>query len=507
VISIMSLRILSVLVLLLLAAAPDAAEAQPLRLVIAIDESVYGGPVTGRILVFFSPTEDPEPRFGGPLSALEPVVAIDVVDFGRDDVAVIDVANWSRPEALSFPGPLRRLPPGRYFVQALVDTSRTVRDFNQATGNLYSDVEEHDIHPMESGTIRLTARHVIEEEKPQDTEWVELAELRSEMLSVFHGWEVTHRAGVILPPGYHDNPDAEYPVAFVIPGFTGRHTLAWRWIEGPQGALWRSGEWPMPMIRVVLDPDLPLGHHKFANSANMGPVGDALVQEFIPYLEQRYRMAGEPHGRFVTGHSSGGWSSLWLQVAYPDFFGGTWSTAPDPVDFRAFQIVNAYGDRNAYWDGHGYPRPSMRQDNDIVLTIREENYYEYVLGQGGQWGTWFAVFGPRGADGQPVLPWHPLTGEIDHDVVETWRPYDIRMKLEENWADLGPRLQNKLHIVMGAEDNFYLELAMEMLKAFLDRQEHGGYVQIVPGDHGSILTPELQLRINQEMAARWRGEE
>ena len=96
------------------------------------------------------------------------------------------------------------------------------------------------------------------------------------------------------------------------------------------------------MIHVMLDPSCRTGHHVFADSANNGPFGRALVEELIPHIEARFRGLGKPAGRFLTGHSSGGWSSLWLQTTYPDFFGGTWSTAPDPVDFRDFQKINLY---------------------------------------------------------------------------------------------------------------------------------------------------------------------
>ena len=90
------------------------------------------------------------------------------------------------------------------------------------------------------------------------------------------------------------------------------------------------------MINVYLDGSCPMGHHEFADSANDGPWGQALTKEFIPYLESKFRMDAVPSGRLLTGHSSGGWSTLWLQVNYPEVFGGTWSTSPDPVDFRSF---------------------------------------------------------------------------------------------------------------------------------------------------------------------------
>jgi hypothetical protein len=60
----------------------------------------------------------------------------------------------------------------------------------------------------------------------------------------------------------------------------------------------------------------------------------------IPEFDKQFRSVAAPTARFLTGHSSGGWSSLWLQVAYPEQFDGVWSTSPDPVDFRDFQRID-----------------------------------------------------------------------------------------------------------------------------------------------------------------------
>ena len=59
-----------------------------------------------------------------------------------------------------------------------------------------------------------------------------------------------------------------------------------------------------------------------------------------PLHRSRISYVADPRASFVGGHSSGGWSSLWLQVAYPETFGGVWSTSPDPVDFRDWQGTN-----------------------------------------------------------------------------------------------------------------------------------------------------------------------
>ena len=137
---------------------------------------------------------------------------------------------------------------------------------------------------------------------------------------------------VLLPDGYRGDRQRRYPVLYVIPGFSGSHFAALTAAAANPTDI--AG---IDMLYVVLDPSCRLGHHVFADSENNGPVGQALIAELIPHLEKKYQALGVPAARFLTGHSSGGWSSLWLQVTYPEFFGGVWSTSPDPVDFRDFQ--------------------------------------------------------------------------------------------------------------------------------------------------------------------------
>src|SRR5699024_7166890 len=111
----------------------------------------------------------------------------------------------------------------------------------------------------------------------------------------------------------------------------------------------QKGEIP-PMIWVFLDESSPRGTHEFADSVNNGPWGTALTTELIPQLESTYRMDGDVDGRFLTGHSSGGWATLWLQTRYPKVFGGTWSTSPDSSDFHDFTGPDLYAtDANVYY--------------------------------------------------------------------------------------------------------------------------------------------------------------
>jgi hypothetical protein len=167
--------------------------------------------------------------------------------------------------------------------------------------------------------------------------------------------------------------------------------------------------------------------------------------------------------------------SLALQVFYPDHFNGAWAHCPDPVDFRAYELINIYKDANAYVNARGFERPAAREVNgDVRYTVRHECRLETVLGRGDRWtlsgkdwASWNAVYGPRGADGLPKPLWDGKTGKIDRSVLDRWKQYDLRLVLENNWAVLGPKLRGKLRIWVGEADDFFLNNAVHLLDASL----------------------------------------
>ena len=120
------------------------------------------------------------------------------------------------------------------------------------------------------------------------------------------------------------------------------------------------------------------------NSANLGPYGDAIMHELIPYVEERFRGIGEGWARFTYGGSTGGWEALAAQVLYPDEFNGCFAACPDPIDFRAYTVVNIYEDDNAYClteDWKRTPRPGHRDAlGHVSATLEQMNTRELVLG-------------------------------------------------------------------------------------------------------------------------------
>ena len=457
--------------------------------------AIHKEPFTGRVYLFTS-SKSSEPRFGPNWFSPEPFFAQDVTDWQPDTDIVFGPETADR--ILGFPKSFSEWKPEAGKIQAVIRFNPWEREVGRGPGNGYSQPVEIEADQTEIPEPLLVNR-LVPPATFSESRWVRLVSIKSVLLSGFHNRPVMMRAAVILPASYYIDKDRRYPTIYTIPGFSGTHRSAQSMKEpiaedNPQG---------VEFLRVILDPSSPLGHHVFADSANNGPWGRALINELIPEIDRRVRTVPEPSARFLTGHSSGGWSSLWLQVMYPETFGGTWSTAPDPVDFRDFQVIDIYrpGEK-MYVAADGTRRPIARKSKDeAALWFGDFDHMEEVLGPGGQLHSFEAVFSPRGPDGKPLRLWNRQTGEIDPAVAKAWEDYDIRLILERNWESLGPLLRGKLHVFMGDADTFYLEGATKLLKEALSNLGSDAVVEIHEDkNHGSLLTPELRTRIRREMA-------
>jgi len=480
-----ALALLSLLLITLSLTAQD--QSSKPQFTVTFSREVSDKPFTGRILIMLGRSGEPRngPNWFGPL----PFFAKDVKDVKPGEPVVIG------NEAIGFPGPLAQLPAKEYVVQAVLDVDQAnSHRIGSAPGNGYSAPVTATLDPSKGFNIALNIDKVAKESPFRETDRIKLVEIESKLLSEFHGKPIKMRAGVKLPKSFTESKDKKYPVIYEIPGFGGNHRSV--------GSDRLTSQLPVEMIYVVLDPDCRTGHHVFADSANNGPYGQALIEELIPEIEKRFRGIGKPGARFLTGHSSGGWSSLWLQVTYPDFFGGTWSTAPDPVDFRDFQRINLYEPgANMFTDASGASRPLARNGDKPMIYYKPFSDMEVVMGRGGQLFSFEAVFSPKDGNGQPRPLWNRKTGEVDPETARYWEKYDIRLQLERHWETLGPKLKGKIHVFMGDKDTFYLEGASKLLKADLVRLGSDAVVEIVPGkDHSSLMTSQVYNRIATEMA-------
>ena len=461
---------------------------------------------SGRLFLVIAKSDRPEPRtrIGETGMNAPPVLGRDVKNFAPGGVASID-----RTAAI-FPIPsLDALPAGDYYIQALFDSNIDFGSVN-APGNRYSEVQRVRLDPGAGGTIKLSLTKTIPAEQvPADDQYVKYVRIQSNLLTRFHRRPIYLRAGVILPKDY-GTPNRRWPLRVHIGGYGTRYPAVQR-LMAPSSEfrrMWLADDTPR-FIYLQLDGDGPYGDPYQVNSDNSGPYGDAITREVIPYVEKTFHAVGEPYARVLDGESTGGWVSLALKVFYPDFFNAVWSSCPDGVDFRGFQLINIYKDTNAYFDDRGVERPSKRDiSGKVEFTIRHECRMENVIGAGDswtmsgqQWGAWNATYSRRGADGHPVPLWDPKTGVIDKSVVDHWKKYDLRMLLEQNWMTLGPKVRGKIHISVGEADDYYLNNAVHLLDDFFKKADPPADARISYGpDRGHCWNSLSEPQMMNEMA-------
>jgi Putative esterase len=490
------------------------------RFEIDVVPELASSPIDGRLLLIVSRGGNQEPRFqvGRGLTS-EPLFGVDVEgfshvgtsafvmqerevydSFGRRSVIPVRTymeraAHPKIVDAIARGWPVEsiaQLPAGDYTVQAVLNVYTTFhradghtikahmdqwegQHWNRSPGNLYSTPQRVHIDPAVQAPIRITLDKIIPPiDPPADTQYVKHIKFKSDILSKWWGHDIYLGAIAVLPEGFDAHPDAKYPVAYNQGHFPTTFQLTDRFLED-----WKSGKLGR-FILVLMQHPTPFYDDSYAvNSANNGPYGDALTQELVPRVEKQFRAIAQPWARFVYGGSTGGWESLAWQVFYPDMFNGTWTFCPDPVDFRYFQMVNIYQDKNAFYPNSPWKTEAIRPwqrtpDDQVLMSEKDASHLEEVLGtrgrSGDQMDIFMATFGPVGDDGYPKLLYDKWTGAIDPAVAQYWKEhYDLSAIVQRDWKTLGPKLQGKLHLYVGEMDSYYLEEAAFLLKDFLDK--------------------------------------
>lgn len=484
------------------------------RFAISFGADLSATPLDGRVYAVISTNNDPEPRFQ--IREVEvqsqQIFGADVDGLAPGQEAIIG------DDALGYPtASFRDLPAGDYWVQGVLSKYTTFKrsdghtvklpmdegegqHWDSKPGNFYSVPERVHIDPTAQGTIHIHLTRAVPPIEPtKDTEWVKHIRFQSDVLTKFWGRPMYLGAIVVIPEGWAAHPSAHYPLLIEhghfqrdfggfrtsppssnMNGFAlERAQTAYRFYQD-----WTTGKLPHMLLLIIQHANPYYDDSYAVDSANVGPYGEAINRELVPYIEKQFRGIGQGWARAVYGGSTGGWETLATQIFYPDDYNGAWGACPDPVDFHAYQSVNIYEDENAYWTVGPFGRIAqgeMRTPPGIILATTEgTNRWELVLGthgrSGEQWDIWQAVFSPVGADGYPAEIWNQRTGVINRQVAAYWKEhYDLTAMMQRDWSTLGPKLVGKLHVMVGTADTYYLDHAVHLMQAMLDTTKDPHY--------------------------------
>ncbi len=427
----------------------------------------FGG--TGKLMVYITLKNNRQPIR---LSANQDstwVFGLNVKNWKKDEILELDSnSNWTTTANWR----LNNIPYTSYNLQVSWDESkiehRAEHPYSMSTKALKLTNEKSQVVSAifsESSSTRTLAEHDL----------VKKFSLESKVLSKWRGKSTSINAAVLLPSGYADNPTQKYPVCYSIGGYGARYLRVNQIAQDSTMESWWTSTDAPQIITVFLDGYAQFGDSYQLNSENNGPYGTALIEEIIPEIDKLYRTEGTSNSRYTAGCSTGGWVSLALQLYYPDHFGGCFSYSADPVSFYKMQLINIYENKNAFYNYNSIERPSKRNtmgepEFTIKKEVRTENVEGYTnsyITSRNQWGGWNAVYSPSDKNGLPMPIFDPITGAIDSTVAEHWKKYDLLKYTQENWTELGPKIQGKIHIWMGDMDNYYLNNAMRDYNGYL----------------------------------------
>jgi hypothetical protein len=490
--------------------------ASKLKFIVDYPAERNGNILEGRVLLMLAKSDESEPRFQITYQNHTGLIyGVDALGKKPKGGVVIDGTVFGYPiESLD------NIPAGEYWVQGLLHTYETFnlktghtvklpmdngegQKWNRSPGNLYSIPKKIFLDPDKKKSVKITLDQVIPPiEPPEDTKYIKHIQMQSKLLTEFWGRPMYLGAHVLLPEGFDEHPDAKYPLMIFHghyphdfgsfrteppdPGLEPKYSARFDW-EGYNKTVqeydyqfykeWTGPDFPRVLI-IKIQHQNPYYDDSYAvNSANIGPYGDAITYELIPYIEEKFRGIGEGWARFLYGGSTGGWEALAAQTFYPDEYNGCFAACPDPIDFRAYCLVNIYEDENAYFKGGPFKKvetPAHRNYlGEVNATVRDMNYVELAIGtnsrSGNQWDIWQAVYSPMASDGYPKPIWDKKSGKIDKEVADYWKEnYDLRYVLERDWEKLGPKLEGKIHVYCGDMDNYYLNNAVYLVEEFLE---------------------------------------
>lgn len=528
-----------------------------------LDPVLNPGEVQGRLLLILSRDSTTEPRFQ--------------VNDGvkTQQLFGTDVNAWTQGKIVSIDGSvlgypissLSEIPPGKYFAQAMVHLYETFnlstghqvklpmdrgegQQWNRAPGNLYSQPVRIEIMPSGAQRFKITLKNKIPPiPQPEDTKYIKHIRIQSKLLTAFWGRPMFLGAHVLLPEGYDDHPEARYPLAIfhghfphnfdgfrteppdstLKPDYNDRFKLHGYNIIQQQEAydfykIWTGSGFPRVLAIEIQHPTPYYDDSYAVNSASQGPWGDAITYELIPHIENQFRGIGQGWARFTYGGSTGGWEALAVQVLYPDEYNGCYAACPDPIDFRAYCLINLYEDKNAYYYEGLFKkmlRPGTRNYlGQIATTVKDMNHRELVLGthsrSGDQWDIWEATYSPQGRDGYPERIFNKNTGDINPAVAAFWKEnYDLSYILKRDWKKNGEKWKGRIHLYCGDMDNYYLNNAVYLAEEFLESTTEPYYDgEVDYGDraehcwNGDQTQPNAisRLRYHRYFIPKWTSE-
>lgn len=125
---------------------------------------------------------------------------------------------------------------------------------------------------------------------------------------------------VYLPPSYNTNTDRKYPVMYLLHGMNQNHTH-WATFGDLKNIADKAISEGNPEMIIIC----PNGYNSMYYNTEQMRYEDFFITEFIPKIENTYRIIGNKANRHLAGLSMGGFGATYLGFKYSDKFGSAYS--------------------------------------------------------------------------------------------------------------------------------------------------------------------------------------
>jgi S-formylglutathione hydrolase FrmB len=287
---------------------------------------------------------------------------------------------------------------------------------------------------------------------------------------------------VYRPPGVElDHPRA-LPSVYVIQGFTGQldmwfaRTPFERTMIERLDAMFAAGGCPDALV-VFVDAWTSYGGSQFLNSSGTGNYLDYLVDDVVPFVDERYPTLASRDHRGLTGKSSGGYGAMVVPMLRPDVFGALASHAGDAL-FEACYLPE--------FPQHArLLRDEFEGSWEVLFDrLREADHMDYKRFRPFETYGYAAAYSPDPANaGRAIVPFD-AHGRLLDDVWERWLAKDpVRMAPQR--AD-ALRSMRRIYLDAGRADEYYLDLGAQAFAAELDKLGVQHTLELFDGKHGGL---------------------
>ncbi len=230
---------------------------------------------------------------------------------------------------------------------------------------------------------------------------------------------------------------------------------------------------------VYVDAWTKYGGSQYVDSPGTGKYHSYLCDEVVPWVDGRYRTLADRSHRAIAGKSSGGFGAMITPMLRPDLFGALATHAGDALYELCYilefgdcvRVLREYdGDIWRWWDDFSSRTAFAKKADQTLLG---------VLG--------VAACFSADEQGQPQLPFDPITGVVREEIWQRWLDWDP-VRMVPRYAD-AVRSLHSIWIDAGDADDFYLDVGAEAFRAELTKAGVSPDViryEIFSGTHAGI---------------------